>query len=327
MGVRSFMNATRTRHVKVAATVAIAACVAGAAAGLHAQRSPTGTIAIGSADLAGVVTGSRGPEAGVWVIAETTDLPTRFGKMVVTDDRGRYLIPDLPKATYSVWARGYGLVDSPKVKTASGTHLNLTAVVAPSAAAAAEYYPGVYWYAMLQIPPKSEFPGTGQNGNGIQEVMKTQPYWIDTVKNSCQSCHALGSKGIRTIPTALGPAENSVEAWRRRLQAGQASSNMAVTLGRLGPKKALALFADWTDRIAAGELPFAKPQFGRRAWSATSSSACGSGPRRRPICTMRSRATSAIRTRERQRPHLRVARGEHRHGAGARSATRPRPRR
>ena len=35
---------------------------------------------------------------------------------------------------------------------------------------------------------------------------------------------------------------------------------MAVTLGRFGPKKALALFADWTDRIAAGELPFAKPE-------------------------------------------------------------------
>jgi hypothetical protein len=35
---------------------------------------------------------------------------------------------------------------------------------------------------------------------------------------------------------------------------------MAVTLGRLGPKRALALFANWTDRIAAGELPFARPE-------------------------------------------------------------------
>ena len=231
------------------------------------SEAPPATIAIGSADLAGVVTSSRGPEAGVWVIAETTDLPTKFAKMVVTDDSGRYLIPDLPKATYSVWVRGYGLVDSPKVKTAPGTHLNLTAVLAPSAAAAAEYYPGVYWYSMLQIPPKSEFPGTGQNGNGIQEVMKTQPYWIDTVKNSCQSCHALGSKGIRTIPTALGPAENSVEAWRRRLQAGQASSNMAVTLGRLGPKKALALVRglDRPHRRRRAALRQAGTAAGRRA--------------------------------------------------------------
>ena len=63
-------------------------------------------------DIGGVVSGPKGPEAGVWVIAETTDLPTRFVRIVVTDDAGRYLIPDLPSATYSVWVRGYGLVDS-----------------------------------------------------------------------------------------------------------------------------------------------------------------------------------------------------------------------
>jgi len=41
------------------------------------------------------------------------------------DDRGRYLIPDLPKANYSVWTRGYGLVDSPKVQSAPGATLDL----------------------------------------------------------------------------------------------------------------------------------------------------------------------------------------------------------
>src|ERR1019366_8358713 len=164
------------------------------------------------------------------------------------------------EASYNVWVRGYGLVDSPKVKAAPGKTQNLQAVPAPTPAAAAEYYPGVYWYSMLRIPDKSEFRGTGASGNGIQPVMKTQHYWIDTVKNSCQSCHALGSKGIRTIPKEWGPSENSIQAWARRLQAGQARANMAVTLGRLGPQKALSLFADWTDRIAAGELPFAKPE-------------------------------------------------------------------
>jgi hypothetical protein len=218
------------------------------------------SVSIGSTDIGGVVSGANGPEPGVWVIAETTDLPTKFAKMVVTDDRGRYIIPDLPKAAYSVWVRGYGLVDSAKVKAERGKLLNLTATPAPNGAAAAEYYPGVYWYSMLQIPDKSQFPGTAASGNGIQPVMKTQHYWIDTIKNSCQSCHALGSKGIRRIPKELGQFPNSIAAWTQRLQAGQAQSNMAVTLGRLGPKKALALFADWTDRIAAGELPFAKPQ-------------------------------------------------------------------
>ena len=129
-------------HVTIAAILAVVLCLAGAGSGLKAQRAPA-TVQVGSTDLGGVVTSSKGPEAGVWVVAETTDLPTKFAKVVVTDDQGRYLIPELPKASYEVWVRGYGLVDSPKVKTEIGRQLNLTAVQAPSAAAAAEYYPGV----------------------------------------------------------------------------------------------------------------------------------------------------------------------------------------
>jgi len=231
---------------------------------LNAGQRPAADVDVGLTDVGGVVTSKAGPEAGVWVIAETTDLPTRFAKAVVTDDRGRYVIPALPKATYNVWVRGYGLVDSSKVKATPGQHLNLTAVQAPTAAAAAEYYPGVYWYSMLRIPAKSEFPGTGSSGNGIEPVMKDQHYWIDTLKNSCQSCHALGSKGIRSFQSEWGPSEKStqasIQAWSKRLEAGQARSNMSVTLNRFGARKALAMFADWTDRIAAGELPFAKPQ-------------------------------------------------------------------
>src|SRR6188768_2742062 len=99
-------------------------------------------------DIGGVVTGARGPEAGVWVIAETADLPTRFVRIVVTDDRGRYVIPDLPKAGYDVWVRGYGLVDSPKVKGAPGAALDLRAVAAPNPRAAAAYYPAGYWFSL-----------------------------------------------------------------------------------------------------------------------------------------------------------------------------------
>ena len=88
---------------------------------MNAQQPADPAIQIGASDLGGVVKSANGPEGGVWVIAETTDLPTRFAKIVVTDDRGRYLIPDLPKATYSVWVRGYGLVDSPKVTGRPGS--------------------------------------------------------------------------------------------------------------------------------------------------------------------------------------------------------------
>ena len=99
------------------------------------------TPAIDDDDIGGVVTGPGGPEAGVWVIAETVELPTKFAKIVVTDDQGRYVIPDLPAVNYSVFVRGYGLVDSPKMRAKPGQHLDLTAVPAPNEAAAAHYYP------------------------------------------------------------------------------------------------------------------------------------------------------------------------------------------
>src|ERR1700719_2219093 len=130
----------------------------------HAQRAEQSApgpaaVAIDSDDIGGVVTSSNGPEAGVWVIAETRDLPVRYIKIVVTDERGRYLVPDLPKATYSVWVRGYGLVDSPKVMAEPGKELNLTATLAPDDASAAKYYPAVYWYSMLKIPSADQFGG------------------------------------------------------------------------------------------------------------------------------------------------------------------------
>src|SRR5215471_9069537 len=98
---------------------------------LRAGQTPAGAVAIDNDDIGGVVTGAKGPEAGVWVIAETRDTPTRLIKSVVTDDQGRYLVPDLPKGNYDVWVRGYGLVDSPKTKAAPGKVLNLKAVAAP----------------------------------------------------------------------------------------------------------------------------------------------------------------------------------------------------
>src|ERR1700736_1777368 len=83
-------------------------------------RAQQAAVAIDSDDIGGVVRGAAGPEAGVWVIAETTELPTKFTKIVVTDDQGRFVIPDLPRADYEVWVRGYGLVDSPKLRTKPG---------------------------------------------------------------------------------------------------------------------------------------------------------------------------------------------------------------
>ena len=218
-------------------------------------------VAIDGDDIGGVVTGPRGPEAGVWVIAETTNLPTKFTRIVVTDDEGRYLLPDLPKAGYSVWVRGYGLVDSAKVQSEPGTALDLTAVAAPNPKAAAEYYPAQYWLSLLQVPKASEFPGTGAGGNGISTGIKSQAQWIrDTVgTDSCAACHQLGNKATRTIPASLGVFASSSAAWQRRLLSGQAGANMLGRLNQAGGARALAMYAGWTDRVAAGEYPEVAP--------------------------------------------------------------------
>ncbi len=247
-----------TRSVR-SPSIARTAVFAAAALGLSACQTG-GAVRIDDDDIGGVVSGPGGPEAGVWVIAETTDLPTRFNRIVVTDDRGRYVLPDLPDASYEVWVRGYGLVDSPKVEATPGTMQNLTAVVAPDAHAAAQYYPAGYWWSLLQVPDKSEFPGTGPEGNGIATSMASQAVWLRLVKSGyCTACHQLGNQATREISTAFGEFESSVAAWERRLKSGQAGASMNRGTAILGPRM-LEMFADWTDRIAAGEVPAAPPR-------------------------------------------------------------------
>ncbi|MGH6769471.1 MAG: carboxypeptidase-like regulatory domain-containing protein, partial [Xanthobacteraceae bacterium] len=214
------MKARSGLYLSVAA-IALAVVLSGpASAPLHAQQN---AVAIDSDDIGGIVTSAKGPEAGVWVIAETRDLPTRYAKMVVTDDQGRYVVPDLPKAKYKVWVRGYGLIDSPKVQSTPGRMLNLTASVAPDARAAAQYYPAGYWASIIRVPDKTEFPGTGPQGNGISPDMKTQAEWLAWLKNrSCYTCHQLGNKATREIPKQFGAFASSRDAWMRRIQSGQA---------------------------------------------------------------------------------------------------------
>ena len=173
------------------------------------------------------------------------------------------MLPDLPKATYRVWVRGYGLVDSPKVTTEPGKILNLTAVVAPNLAAAAQYYPAIYWFSMIRIPDRSRFPGTGADGNGIPVTFKTQDQWLDTIKtNGCGNCHQIGNYATRTIPAGARPfrfvdrrlgAAPAVRTGRRDHDRHHGAPMLTPDGGHL------AALADWTDRIKAGELPSATP--------------------------------------------------------------------
>ena len=185
------------------------------------RRVSAGAFALGESEISGTVTSRFGPEPGVWVIAETGDLGTRFAKIVVTDERGRYLIPDLPKARFHVWVRGYGLVDSPKIDAEPGRKLDLEAVVAPSLAAAAQYYPAIYWYALLEIPDASRFPGTGPNGNGMPESFKRQDQWLDI---SRPTAAAIATRSAIT-PRARSRPHSAISI--RRATRGPAACNPA----------------------------------------------------------------------------------------------------
>ena len=158
-------------------TLAAALAAILSAAPVYSQQPASSTARVGGGYLSGVVRSLNGPEAGVWVIAETTDLSTKYAKIVVTDESGGYVLPELPAATYTVWARGYGLVDSAKVQTTPGKVLDITAVPAPTAAAAAEYYPAIYWYAMLQVPKKGRVPARQRETSG-RVAQRRQDQWL-----------------------------------------------------------------------------------------------------------------------------------------------------
>ena len=192
-------------------------------------------------DIGGVVTSADGPEAGVWVVAETTDLPTRFIRIVATDDQGRYVLPDLPDATYEIFVRGYGLVDSERVSATPGQALALDAVVAPDALAAAEVYPAAWWLSMMELP----------DGEHSQQELGSSV-------TGCLNCHQIGNEATRAIPDSiLSGVDSHLEAWDRRVAMGPMGSSMAGAFRRLGPQR--AMFADWTDRIASGEAPTQTP--------------------------------------------------------------------
>ena len=220
---------------------------------LGAQGTPADTT------IGGFVQGSNGPEAGVWVIAETRDLPTNLIKIVVTNDQGQFVIPDLPPATYSVWVRGYGLVDSQRMQLKPGaSQVVFRATAARTPQEAARIYPGNYWLSLLEPPAKTQFPGTGVKGNGIGETMLTQNHWINSLKSDCNFCHQLGSTSTRTVDHVFKEMPNlktHTDAWEWRLGTGVRGDSMYAMLVSQGKDPTLKVWADWTERIAKGEVP------------------------------------------------------------------------
>src|SRR5437016_5276802 len=207
---------------------------------VSAQQRGGATVAIDGDDIGGVVASAKGPEAGVWVIAETTDLPTKFAKMVVTDNQGRYVLPDLPQASYQVFVRGYGLVDSPRVPSRPGQHLDLKAVVAPDGRAAAQVYPANYWLSLLKIPKGD---------------LSDKDVVIETKR--CYSCHQVGDVATRELSKNLGSYKSSLEKWDHHGTMGPPGPGMAANFKAMGAQR--KAYADWTDRIAEGAYPKTTP--------------------------------------------------------------------
>ena len=208
-------------------------------------------IEIDSDDIAGTVSNAVGPEAGVWVIAETADLGTRFVRIVVTDDEGRYLVPDLPGANYELWVRGYGLLDSGKTAASPGQNLDLTATIAPDAAAAAQVYPAAYWFAMMNLPTEEE---AAEIDGGLNRYLT----WVKNM--GCVGCHQLGNEATRTIPESLANIESSEQAWARRISSGQAGDSMVRLAAQSLKGLPIKYMAEWTDRVASGEIPAHQPE-------------------------------------------------------------------
>jgi hypothetical protein len=240
------MNSSKLR-ARIFGAIIAAGLLPGSVAGSPSAR---GEVLIGADGIGGVVTSARGVEAGVWVIAETQDFQTRFAKIVVTDEAGRFLLPDLPGAKYRVWVRGYGLADSPKVDATPGHRVDLAAVVAPDAAVAAKVYPAAYWYALMKIPEEAQVAALPGGRNGYLMWMKNM---------GCIGCHQLGNLATRTLPKALGTFRSSRDAWLRRVQSGQAGGQMINILQGALAGVPIQYLADWTDRIAAGEVPAVPP--------------------------------------------------------------------
>jgi hypothetical protein len=220
-------------------------------------------------DIDGVVSSGAGAEEGVWVIAETTDLPTRYMKIVVTGEDGRFVIPGLPAANYYVWVRGYGLRDSPKALLRAGAEgVTLEVERAANPQEAAQVYPADHWWSLLEPPVAAEFRAGGGQGLGLGAGMDSQAHWLDTLKLGCNFCHQIGNRTTRgfghwspRFRAQEGLAEaSSEELWHRRLRTGVRGGDMLARFAALGPERSGRAFAQWTDRIAAGAVPPAPPR-------------------------------------------------------------------
>jgi len=248
-------------------TIAAAILLAAGAVWGGCGRGPSATadsVDVDQASIGGVVLNGQKAEAGVWVIAETSGLPTKFTRIVVTDDAGRFVVPDLPAtASYDVWVRGYGLRDSEPVKAERGKHLTLKVANARNPQEAAAIYPANYWLSLYEPPPAEALPIVDAEGHLPESAHGEGPdeesgvasrgypgreHWVGQMKLSCMLCHQLG----QDISRLFDRPEHWDAVWER--------AGMVRVADSLGNKVLKNSLSNWGKRIAGGEVPPAPPR-------------------------------------------------------------------
>ena len=232
---------TSSRNIKLLTMTAAGVLMIWMLSGSGTPQAAAASVNVGKKSIGGVVTSSKGPEAGVWVIAQTKDLPAPYTKIVVTDDQGRYVVPDLPPANYTVWVRGYGLVDSKPQSAALGKETDLKAEVAPDPQTAAKVYPAAWWASMMKFP---------------DDKAEQRKMVLDM--KECYDCHQLGNDLTRHIEHSSVPnAKTTMEAWDQRTKLGPSGPSMGGFFQAFGAQK--QMFVDWVDSIAKGAAPMTPP--------------------------------------------------------------------
>ena len=238
------------------ATIALAALLAAPPTRLSAQQSTPPGVTVGATDIGGAVRSASGPEAGVWVIAETTDLPTKFAKMRRHRRSGPLRHPrsaarQLQGLGARLWA-GRFAEDARQAGPASQSH----------GGAGAERGGGrALLSGDLLVLDDEDSAGQAISAarTDIPENI-TQANWLKQMNNiDCIGCHQLGQESTRTIPAQFGKFKSGEEAWMRRIQSGQSGEMMTNQLAGQFGGAPFKYFGDWTDRVAKGELPKAKP--------------------------------------------------------------------
>jgi hypothetical protein len=204
-------------------------------------QPPPAPPAVDRDDIGGTVVSEEGPESGVWVVAETADLASRFTRIVVTDEQGRFVVPDLPRARYELFVRGYGLIDSKRVPGRPGDRVALEAVRATSERQAAAVYPAAYWLTVMRIPPTGPI----------------HPADLTRTMKGCMGCHQLGTPSTRELPKAVQGSATHLAAWDERMKRGPDPMTMFEPFARLRGQR--TMFSEWTERIAAGIYPLVEP--------------------------------------------------------------------